>query len=90
MSGEHRDFSKRGQPRGTQRRGGLYRKHRANRVLVISEGECTTPVEIKRATTRQIGLEAAYRGMSPQALMGSLLDTIADDDLFAAVMGDRN
>lgn len=90
MSVNGHDFSTRGMPRTKQRRTGLYRKHRNNRVLVASEGECTTPVHIRRATMTGIGLEAAYRKMPPQELLGRLIDIIEEDDLYTAILGDRD
>lgn len=87
MSANGHDFSRRGAPRTTQRRSGIYGKHGNNRVLIASEGECTTPVEIKRETIRSIAIEAAFRRVSAQKLIGDVLDVVAGDDLFAAVLG---
>ena len=56
------------------------------RALVAGPGECTRPVEIRRKTVEAFGHEAAYRRISTETLVGRLLDHIAEDDLFAAVL----
>lgn len=56
------------------------------RALVAGPGECTRPVEIRRKTIEAVGHEAAYRRITAEALVGKLLDNIAEDDLFAAVL----
>lgn len=71
-----------------QRRTGLYRQRGNNKVLIAAHGECTRPVEIRRRTMLEIGQEAAYRKMSPEGLLGRLLDAVAEHDLFAAVLED--
>lgn len=72
--------------RQTYRSDGLYSRHRHNRALVATEGECTRPVEVRRTTMTDFGLEAAHRKISTEALVGKVLDAVATDDLFAAVL----
>lgn len=69
------------------RRHGLYAKNgKTPRVLIEAAGHCTMPVEVQHETKIDFGKEAAYRGTSPEVLFGRVLDVIARDDLFAAVL----
>jgi len=68
------------------RQHGLNGRHRHNKALIANEGECTRPVEVRRNTMTDFGKEAAYRKISTEALVGKVLDAIAADDLFAAVL----
>lgn len=46
--------------------------------------------DVKYDTTTRMADEAAYRHMTVTELSTTILDTIADDDLFAAVLGDKD
>lgn len=70
-------------PRKTYRKPGLFRR---NRVLLAAAGECSRPVEIRKATMQELALEAAHRGLALEDMIGDLLDAIARDDLTAAVL----
>lgn len=56
-------------------------------ALIALDGErVVQPILIRRDTMRALTEQAAYKRITPQALIARLLDTLARDDLFAAVL----
>lgn len=62
------------------------RPHISRRALVAQRGECTRPIDVRRNTLSDFGREAAYRGLHTEQLVAKVLDAVAEDDLFAAVL----
>lgn len=60
--------------------------HVRRKAIIESAGDCTRPIEVRAGTMADFGLEAAHRGMSTEALLGKVLDGVAEKDLFAEAL----